>query len=98
MKLMIDGVFYNKEIIDFENILKDIVGILGEESRVVSLEFPEVAMIMENTYYHRTGFSLDKELADDETISDENRDEIVDKIKNLFPEGTIVYGLKCEVI
>ncbi|MCS3900556.1 hypothetical protein [Methanococcus voltae] len=98
MKLMVDGVFYNKEVIDFENILKGIVNILGEDSRVVSIEFPEVAMIMENTYYHRTGFSLDKELNEDEKITDENRDEIIIKIKDLFPQDTIVYGLKCEVI
>ena len=95
MKVMIDGVFYNKEIIDFENILKGIIEIVGEDIITRSLEFPEIGAVVGDTYYYRCGFTLDKEI--DEMLSRAELDEIKEKIKNLFPEDTIVYSLNCEI-
>ncbi|WP_421077614.1 hypothetical protein Mjas_07850 [Methanothermococcus sp. Ax23] len=95
MKIMIDGVFYNKEIIDFENILKGIIEIVGEDIITRSLEFPEIGAVVGDTYYYRCGFTLDKEI--DEMLSSAELDEIKEKIKNLFPEDTIVYSLNCEI-
>ena len=92
---MIDGVFYNKEIIDFENILKGIIEIVGEDIITRSLEFPEIGAVVGDTYYYRCGFTLDKEI--DEMLSRAELDEIKEKIKNLFPEDTIVYSLNCEI-
>jgi len=95
MKIMIDGVFYTKEKIDFKKILEEIVKILGEDVVVRSLEFPEVGMIVGDTYYYRCGFCLDKEIE----YKPEERElkEIEEKIKRLFPRDTIVYTLKCEL-
>ena len=92
---MIDGVFYNKEIIDFENLLKGIIEIVGEDIITRSLEFPEIGAVVGDTYYYRCGFTLDKEI--DEMLSRAELDEIKEKIKNLFPEDTIVYSLNCEI-
>ncbi len=95
MKIMIDGVFYNKEIIDFEKILRGILKIVGEDIITRSLEFPEIGAVVGDTYYYRCGFTLDKEI--DEMLSRAELDEIKEKIKNLFPEDTIVYSLNCEI-
>lgn len=95
MKIMIDGVFYTKEKIDFKKILEGIVEILGEDVVVRSLEFPEIGMVVGDTYYYRCGFTLDKEVK----YKPEERElkEIRERIKKLFPKGTIVYTLKCEL-
>jgi len=96
MKLCVDGVFYSKEPLDFKKILEEIVEILGEDVKVLSLEFPEIAAIVEDAYYYRCGFMLDKELK--EEIPKEELNEIKEKIKKLFPEDTIIYTLNCEVL
>lgn len=95
MKIMIDGVFYTKEKIDFKKILEGIVEILGEDVVVRSIEFPEIGMVVGDTYYYRCGFTLDKEVK----YKPEERElkEIRERIKKLFPKGTIVYTLKCEL-
>lgn len=95
MKIMIDGVFYTKEKIDFKKILEGMVEILGEDVVVRSLEFPEIGMVVGDTYYYRCGFTLDKEVK----YKPEERElkEIRERIKKLFPKGTIVYTLKCEL-
>lgn len=96
MKIAVDGVFYTKENIDFEKILKEIVDILGEDVRVQSVEFPEIAAIFENDYYYRAGFMLDKEV--DEELPEHELKDIKEKIKKLFPEGTVIYTLTCEIL
>lgn len=95
MKIMIDGVFYTKEKIDFKKILEGMVEILGEDVVVRSIEFPEIGMVVGDTYYYRCGFTLDKEVK----YKPEERElkEIRERIKKLFPKGTIVYTLKCEL-
>ena len=95
MKIMIDGVFYNKEIIDFKGILNGIIEIVGEDVVSRNLEFPEIGAIVGDTYYYRCGFILDKEV--ENKPSDEELKEIKEKIKNLFPKDTIIYTLNCEV-
>ena len=95
MKIMIDGVFYNKEVIDFESILKGIMGIVGEDVITRSLEFPEIGAVVGDTYYYRCGFTLDKEI--DEESSGEELDKIKEDIIKLFPKDTIVYSLNCEI-
>ncbi|AEH07486.1 hypothetical protein [Methanothermococcus okinawensis] len=95
MKIMIDGVFYNKEVINFENILKEILNILGEDVIARSVEFPEIGAVIGDTYYYRCGFTLDKEI--DKSLSRAELDEIKEKIKKLFPEDTYVYSLNCEI-
>ena len=65
MKLCVDGVFYSREPLDFKKILEEIVEILGEDVKVLSLEFPEIAAIVEDAYYYRCGFMLDKELEEE---------------------------------
>ena len=95
MKIMIDGVFYNKEIIDFKGILNGIIEIVGEDVVSRNLEFPEIGAIVGDTYYYRCGFILDKEV--ENKPSDEELKEIKEKIKNLFPKDTLIYTLNCEV-
>ncbi|MBW9222351.1 hypothetical protein KKP97_04805 [Methanothermococcus sp. SCGC AD-155-C09] len=95
MKIMIDGVFYNKEIIDFKEILNGIIEIVGEDVISRNLEFPEIGAIVGDTYYYRCGFILDKEV--ENKPSDEELKEIKEKIKNLFPKDTLIYTLNCEV-
>ncbi|MBW9223721.1 hypothetical protein KKP90_03970 [Methanothermococcus sp. SCGC AD-155-E23] len=95
MKIMIDGVFYTREKIDFKRILEGILEILGEDVVVRSLEFPEIGMVVGDTYYYRCGFTLDKEVK--YRPEEEELREIREKIKNLFPKDTIVYSLKCEL-
>ena len=95
MKIMIDGVFYNKEIIDFKEILNGIIEIVGEDVVSRNLEFPEIGAIVGDTYYYRCGFILDKEV--ENKPSDKELKEIKEKIKNLFPKDTIIYTLNCEV-
>ncbi|AVB76687.1 hypothetical protein [Methanococcus maripaludis] len=96
MKMMIDGVFYNPEKIDFENVLQKLVEILGEDLKVLSLEFPEFAAIYEPDCYYRSGFCLDKEI--DEELSIEELAKIKEEIIAAFPEDTIVYSLMCEIL
>lgn len=96
MKIMIDGVFYNPEQIEFQKILEKLVEILGEDLKVLSLEFPELAAIYEPDCYYRSGFCLDKEI--DEELTEKELCEIREKIIKEFPEGTIVYSLKCEIL
>ena len=95
MKIMIDGVFYNKEIIDFKGILNGIIEIVGEDVVSRNLEFPEIGAIVGDTYYYRCGFILDKEV--ENKPSDKELREIKEKIKNLFPKDTLIYTLNCEV-
>jgi len=95
MKIMIDGVFYTKEKIDFKKILEDIVKIVGEDVVVRSIEFPEIGAIVGDTYYYRCGFTLDKEVK--HRPEDRELEEMREKIKNLFPKDTVVYSLKCEL-
>ncbi|ABO34362.1 conserved hypothetical protein [Methanococcus maripaludis C5] len=96
MKMMIDGVFYNPEEIDFEGVLQKLVELLGEELKVLSLEFPEFAAIYEPECYYRSGFCLDKEV--DKELSNDELAKIREEIIAVFPEGTIVYSLKCEIL
>ncbi|WP_459201368.1 hypothetical protein [Methanococcus sp. CF] len=96
MKMMIDGVFYNPEEIDFKGVLQKLVEILGEDLKVLSLEFPEFAAIYEPDCYYRSGFCLDKEI--DKELSSEELSKIRDEIIAAFPQGTIVYSLKCEIL
>ncbi|HIQ32215.1 MAG TPA: hypothetical protein EYH55_01880 [Methanothermococcus okinawensis] len=95
MKIMIDGVFYTREKIDFKRVLEGILEILGDDVVVRSLEFPEIGMVVGDTYYYRCGFTLDKEVK--YRPKEEELREIREKIRNLFPEDTIVYSLKCEL-
>ncbi|AXI25396.1 hypothetical protein CFE53_04305 [Methanofervidicoccus sp. A16] len=95
MKIMIDGVFYTKEKIDFKKILEDIVKIVGEDVVVRSIEFPEIGAIVGDAYYYRCGFTLDKEVK--HRPEDRELEEMREKIKNLFPKDTVVYSLKCEL-
>jgi hypothetical protein len=98
MKIMIDGVFYSKEILDFEKILKNIADMLGNDVIVRSLEFPEIGAVVGDTYYYRCGFTLDKELKECNSIpSRAELDEIKNKIAKLFPNNTIIYSLNCEI-
>ncbi|EHP83677.1 hypothetical protein MetfoDRAFT_1914 [Methanotorris formicicus Mc-S-70] len=76
--------------------MEEIVEILGEDVKVLSLEFPEIAAIVEDTYYYRCGFMLDKEL--EEEIPEDELKRIKEKIKKLFPEDTIIYTLNCEIL
>ncbi|AEF95608.1 hypothetical protein [Methanotorris igneus] len=96
MKLCVDGVFYSREPLNFKKILEGIVEILGEDVKVLSLEFPEIAAIVGDTYYYRCGFMLDKEL--EEEIPEDELKKIKEKIKKLFPEDTIIYTLNCEIL
>ena len=96
MKMMIDGVFYNPEKIDFESVLEKLVEILGEDLKVLSLEFPEFEAIYDPDCYYRSGFCLDKEV--DCELSNEELAKIREEIIAVFPEDTIVYSLKCEIL
>ncbi len=96
MKIMIDGVFYNKEIINFKEIINKILEELGEEVIVRSLEFPEIGAIYEDTYFYRCGFTLDLPIKKE--ISNEELKEIKEKIKLLFPKDTSIYSLNCEIL
>lgn len=95
MKLMIDGVFYNREVIDFESIMRGIMGIVGEDIITRSLEFPEIGAVVGDTYYYRCGFTLDKEL--NERLDREELDKIKGDIIKLFPKDTLIYSLNCEI-
>ena len=59
MKIMINGVFYTKEKIDFKKILEEVVKILGEDVVARSIEFPEIGAVVGDTYYYRCGFALE---------------------------------------
>ncbi|ABR54749.1 conserved hypothetical protein [Methanococcus vannielii SB] len=96
MKIMIDGVFYNPEPIDFQKILQRLVEILGEDLKVLSLEFPELAAIYEPECYYRSGFCLDKEI--EVELTEMELKEIREKIIKEFPRDTIVYSLNCEIL
>jgi hypothetical protein len=93
---MIDGVFYNPEPIDFQKILQRLVEILGEDLKVLSLEFPELAAIYEPECYYRSGFCLDKEI--EVELTEMELKEIREKIIKEFPRDTIVYSLNCEIL
>ncbi|ABR56083.1 conserved hypothetical protein [Methanococcus aeolicus Nankai-3] len=95
MKIMIDGVFYNDEMIDFKKIMKNLVKELGDAVIVRSLELPEIGAIYEDSYYYRCGFTLDKEIT--EKMDKEELDKLKEKIISLFPENTSVYSLICEI-
>ena len=95
MKIMIDGVFYTKEKIDFKKILEEIVRILGKDVIARSIEFPEIGMVVGGIHYYRCGFTLDKEVK--YKPKEKELEEIREKIKSLFPKDTVVYSLKCEL-
>ncbi len=95
MKIMIDGVFYNKNPVDFENILKRITDIVGNDVIVRSLEFPEIGAIVGDSYYYRCGFILDKKI--NKELNREELDKLKNDIIKLFPNDTIIYTLNCEI-
>ncbi|WP_423793245.1 hypothetical protein ACPB8Q_03270 [Methanocaldococcus indicus] len=95
MKLAIDGVFYVKEGFNFEKVLKEILKILGEDTKILSVEYPELALISEFGYYYRCGFMFDKPLK--EKPSKEEIENIKRKIEELFKDE-IIYTLTCEVL
>ncbi|ENN96048.1 hypothetical protein J422_04233 [Methanocaldococcus villosus KIN24-T80] len=94
MKLAIDGVFYVREGFDFEKVFKEILTML-KDVRILSVEYPELALIAPDGYYYRCGFMLDKPL--EEKISEEEIKEIKRKIEELF-KGEIIYTLTCEIL
>ncbi|CAB3288445.1 conserved protein of unknown function [Methanocaldococcus lauensis] len=95
MKLAVDAVFYVREGFNFEKAFKEVLKILGEDVKILSVEYPELALISEEGYYYRCGFMIDKKL--DRELSREEIDEIKEKIKKLF-ENEIIYTLTCEIL
>ncbi|ADC69731.1 conserved hypothetical protein [Methanocaldococcus sp. FS406-22] len=95
MKLAVDAVFYVREGFNFEKAFKEVLKILGEDVKILSIEYPELALISEDSYYYRCGFMLDKELK--EELDREEIEKIKEKIKKLF-EDEIIYTLTCEVL
>ncbi|XRO77656.1 hypothetical protein ACO3UB_05925 [Methanocaldococcus sp. 16A] len=95
MKLAVDAVFYVREGFNFEKAFKEVLKILGDDVKILSVEYPELALISENGYYYRCGFMLDKELK--EELDREEINKIKEKIKKLF-EDEIIYTLTCEIL
>ena len=79
MKLAVDAVFYVREGFNFEKAFKEVLKILGEDVKILSIEYPELALISEDSYYYRCGFMLDKELK--EELNREEIEKIKEKIK-----------------
>ncbi len=95
MKLAVDGVFYVREGFDFNKAFKEILKLLGEDTKILSVEYPELALISEFGYYYRCGFILDKPLK--EKLTEEDLNKIREKIRELFKDE-IIYSLKCEIL
>ncbi|NPA63199.1 MAG: hypothetical protein GXN95_06585 [Methanococci archaeon] len=95
MKLAVDCVFYVKEGFNFEKAFKEVLNLLGEDVEILSVEYPELALISEDKYFYRCGFMLDKKL--DRELSEEEKEAIREKIREIFKDE-IIYTLTCEVL